>query len=130
VILTWCPRPAPLAIQGVAAAGAAGRRLGRTLLARGTCAAFYGLVAGDLLVLLGPEPPWVDGAVFVGQDPEAPGLYLPTWLMPAVHPALVQRAVHQQLGLDGVVLLLPHRALAISLDAARPVDPAQLEAWL
>ncbi len=128
--LDWLPRAAPLPIEGVAADGDAGRLLARELLRRGLCAEFQGLTAGDLLVLMGRDPPWVDGAIFLGQEPDARGLFLPAWRRPALHPMLLRRALQQQLQLDGPVLLLPRRRLAIPLAACRPVAPSRLEAWL
>lgn len=126
---SWRERAEPLAAGGALATGAAARRLAERVLARlgepGRPVDGDGPagVAGDgLLVLLGPDLPWVDGVTWIAQEPTARGLWLPTRVEPDVPAALLLRAV------GAPALVAP--GLRVSLGAARRVDRAVLEAWL
>ena len=70
--LTWRKRSQPLKVEGCLAEGAAGQELRRKLLERGGLQA---VGCDGIVVALGEEPPWVDGAVFLGRKGN---LYLPT----------------------------------------------------
>jgi hypothetical protein len=47
----------------------------------------------DVLLVVGDELPWADGVVYLGRDPDAPKLLLPTTLMPEVPVDLFERAL-------------------------------------
>jgi hypothetical protein len=127
------PRAAPLAPLGATARGPAARALAERLLARDddALAALSGVASPDRLIVLGPADalPWVDGVVYLGRDPQAPALLLPTALAPDAPPALLERAVLARVSAAPVAVLADPPALA-SLAAARPLDRARLCAWL
>jgi hypothetical protein len=73
----------------------------------------------------------VDGVQYLGRDPEAPGLLLPTTLSPAVPLPLVERAVmlRRRTPVTPMAVVLDP-PLLVPLDAARKVDRGVLEKWL
>ncbi|HEX7181678.1 MAG TPA: hypothetical protein VF756_07535 [Thermoanaerobaculia bacterium] len=139
--MTWRPRAAPLDPVGLAVRGEAARELARRLLARGDEALgrLQGVAAPGLLVVLGDpleagaDLPWVDGAVYLGRDPGAPALLLPTAREPSAPLPLVERALVIQARASGAsppfaVLLDP--PLLASIQEARPLVRPRLLAWL
>src|SRR5262249_18847627 len=78
--LSWGPRAVPLAPCAVYAEGEAARALVRRLLARTDeeLARLRGVAAASLVLILGEDLPWVDGARYLGADPLALALLLPT----------------------------------------------------
>lgn len=134
VPLRWVPREQPLAVRGVAARGDVALRLAARLLALPDAAlgAWRGVVAGDDLVLVGDDPPWVDGAVWLGRDADAPAWLLPTALRTDLPAALVLRALRGH----GADPSLPHAAWptadalrVVPVASARPLSRARLAAW-
>ena len=125
----WRIRTRPLEPEGVVGIGSVGRVLGSRLLSRGDAEQYRGVTCGEVLVVLGPEPPWADGVIYLGKEPEAPGLWLPTLLEPTVHPALIARALRDR-GCIGPIGMIPHQRLAIPLGDARPISSAHLTAWV
>jgi len=132
------PRAEPLAPCAAAAEGAAAAALVRALLRRddAALAGLSGVAAPGLLVVTGPAEalPWADGVRYLGRDPAAPALLLPTALEPEAPAALVERALLAAAGpadrvaapfavLDGPLRLVP-------LGEARPLDRSALLAWL
>jgi hypothetical protein len=71
--------------------------LGQRLLARDdeSLARLSGVHGNGLLLLIGEEQdlPWVDGASYLGKDPTAPGVFVPTAEEPSVPLPLLLRAV-------------------------------------
>jgi hypothetical protein len=128
--VSWAPRDEPLAPRAVAAAGPAARTLARRLLAEPDEAlgALRGVAGEDVLVLLGEAEalPWADGVLYLGRDPRAPGLLLPTALAPDVPPDLLERALTARH--PAPLAVLPPRIVPVG--AARPVARARLAAWL
>lgn len=137
----WRPRAAPLEPVGMAVRGEAARVLARRLLARDdeALARLSGVAAPELLVVLGEvdELPWVDGAVYLGRDAEAPSLLLPTTREPSVPIPLVERALLGRARSPGspgsiappyAVLIDP--PLLASAQAARPILRSVLLSWL
>lgn len=90
-----------------------------------------GVQAHDLLFLVGtPELlPWADGAMYLGRDPSAPALLLPTTLMPSVPLALLEQALLRQ-GAQPPLAIVPQWGKVLSFSQARPVARAVLQAWL
>jgi hypothetical protein len=126
VAVEWVARATPLAPSGVIARGAAAPALARRLLSHDL--ADLACVAGPgLLVLLGADLPWVDGVVYVGRDPAAPELLLPTALAPTVAPPLLAHAVKRTV--DGSpIAVIP--GLIVPCADARTIDRGLLAAWL
>ena len=131
----WRPRDEPLAPAAVVGQGEASRALARRLLAlaEGTLSKFRGVAAPGLLVALGaPEDlPWVEDAAYLGREPRAPSLLLPTSRAPDVAAELFERAARLRAGTAAapIAVLLDPPAL-VSVAAARPIDRASLAAWL
>jgi len=137
----WRPRAAPLEPVGMAVRGEAAGVLAKRLLDRDdeALARLSGVAAPDLLVVLGEagELPWVDGAVYLGRDAEAPALLLPTTREPSVPLPLVERALlARSAGASGVSWVSPPYAVLIdppllaSVQAARPIVRKVLLGWL
>lgn len=133
----WRPRAAPLEPVGIAVRGEQARVLARRLLARNdeALARLSGVAAADLLVVLGEadDLPWVDGAVYLGRDADAPSLFLPTTREPSAPLPLVERALLARARSSGssppyAVLVDP--PLLASTQAARPIIRPVLHAWL
>ena len=135
--VSWVARDAPLParaclMRGPAASAAAVRLLS---LSDSRLAALTACAADGLLVLLGDEAalPWVDGAVYLGRDPAAPGLLLPTNRVPAVPLDLFARALAARLPGGGPWAVVPRDGAgttAVCLAAAAPVARPRVEAWL
>ncbi|TNE85597.1 MAG: hypothetical protein EP330_25075 [Deltaproteobacteria bacterium] len=119
----WLVRDAPLAPLAAVATGEAAHRLARRLLAREDLRGLRVAVADHLLLVRGEDLPWVDGIRYLGRDPQAPRLLLPTTHTPPVHPSLLQSA----LGRPTAVSLFP--PLLLDLGALGPVSRERLEAW-
>lgn len=133
--LTWSARAEPLRVRAVAARGDAARALGRRVVALDDVAlAALTAVAGDgLLIVLGDELPWVDGAVYLGRDPDAPGLLLPTALTPSVPAAVLDHALARRLeaaAAGAPLAVLPAPLAIAACGDARAIDRTRLRAWL
>ncbi|HSK79259.1 MAG TPA: hypothetical protein VLQ45_22595 [Thermoanaerobaculia bacterium] len=136
--VVWRPRTRPLLPVGAAARGRAARLLAERLLARSDeeLARLEGVAGEDLLVVLGPpaELPWADGAVYLGRDPEAPSLLLPTTREPSVPlPLLEQALIARALRVPGVappLAVFPDPPLLASTQKARPITRVMLMIWL
>jgi hypothetical protein len=63
--------------------------------------------------------PWCDGARYLGRDPEAPALYVPTAIGPDLPVSLVERAVLRLA--PAPVAVLPLEDRLVSVAAARPL---------
>jgi hypothetical protein len=141
ISVQWRPRAPPLEPVGMAVRGAAAGVLAERLLARDdeALARLSGVAAPAFLVVLGDpgELPWVNGAVYLGRDTEAPALLLPTTHEPSVPLPLVERALlARSAGASGVSWTSPPYAVLIdppllaSVQAARPIVRQVLLAWL
>jgi hypothetical protein len=141
ISVQWRPRAAPLEPVGMAVRGAAAGVLAERLLARDdeALARLSGVAAPGLLVVLGDagELPWVDGAVYLGRDAEAPALLLPTAHEPSVPLPLVERALlARSAGAPGLSWSAPPYAVLVdppllaSVQAARPIVRQVLLGWL
>ncbi|HKV12615.1 MAG TPA: hypothetical protein VJ725_31005, partial [Thermoanaerobaculia bacterium] len=136
--VVWSPRARPLPPVGAVARGRAARLLGERLLARSDedLARLEGVAGEDLLIVLGPaaELPWTDGAVYVGRDPEAPSLLLPTTREPSVPLPLLEQALIARAqrvpGVSPPLVVFPDPPLVASTLEARPVTRVMLMIWL
>jgi hypothetical protein len=135
VAVAWGPRDEPLAPLAVAARGRAARALAARL-ARcddATLARLTGVAGPSLLIALGDGDvlPWVDGVVYLGRDPRAPSLLLPTALAPDVPVALLERALlGRGEALAAPLALFVDPPALVGVGAARPIERAALGAWI
>src|SRR5689334_11719291 len=130
--VAWVARPAPLAPRALAARGEAARALARRLLAweearrRGVT----GCAGDGVLVVLGEDLPWVDGGRYLGHDPAAPRLLVPTSRAPDVPLDLFAEALAARLPrVGGPWAVFPGGdggLTVISLAAAGVLDRAAL----
>jgi hypothetical protein len=128
-------RAEPLRPAGAVAEGDAARRLARRLLALddAALARLAGVAAPGLLAVAGVEEdlPWVDGVAYVGRDPAAPSLLLPTATESFAPAALLERAlVAGSRGAPPPLAVLEAPLRVIPLGGARPVERVRLAAWL
>lgn len=133
--LRWQVREPPLEPLAAAATGPAARALAERLLAMPDerLAALRGVAGPELVLVQGAAEalPWVDGAQYLGRDPEAPGLLLPTSLRPGVPLPLVERAVMlRRRAVPMPMALLLEPPLLVPLEEARPLERAALRRWL
>ncbi len=136
VPIAFSPREEPLAPAAVVAIGLVAHALGEHLLQRSDeqLLAWTGVAGENVLIVLGAAEslPWVDGVSYLGRDPRAPRLLLPTNLQPDAtlielfEAAVIRRA--SELTPPLAVLVSPPRIL--SLAAALPIRRARLLAWL
>ena len=134
--IRWAPRLDPLLPIAVAAQGDAASVLARRLLRewdREPPTGLSGVAAADILILLGEAEglPWIDGVQYLGRDPTAPSLLLPTVLSPTVAPSLLERALLRRFRdlVPPLAILLSGSRVA-SVAAVRPLDRDRLRAWL
>jgi len=131
----WLPRRIPLSPVAVAATGTASIALAYKLLVGGdeTLAQLRGVAGDQILLLTGDADklPWVDGATYLGRDPNSPSLLVPTHSQPDTAAALFERALLARFSHLGAPLaVLPGESLVCSVCEARPVVRARLAAWL
>jgi len=128
-------RAEPLRPAAAVAEREAAGRLGRRLLALTDdgLARLSGVCAPGILAVVGAEEdlPWVDGVRYVGRDPSAPSLLLPTAAAPALPAALLEHALHARAaGAPRPLAVLSGPLRVVPLGAARPLERARLAAWL
>jgi len=128
--LTWSARELPLAPRGLCARGAAAERLVRRLLAGddATLARLEGVAGATVVCLRGAaeDLPWIDGAEYLGGDPAAPGLLLPTTRAPNLPADLLLRALAART--SPPLVLVP--GLVVPMGAARALERDPLATWL
>ncbi len=127
VAVSFEPRSTPLAPVAVVACGPVVAALARALVDRESLARLTGVTTNDALIVLGDEAalPWTDGVQYLGRDPDAPELYLPTTHGPDVPPALLARAFVARGDAPPIAIVLEPRA-AISIANATPLDRDRL----
>jgi hypothetical protein len=134
--ISWSDREPPLEACAVAAWGDVARRLASHLLELDQTALgrLTGVAGKSAIVLLGEETnlPWVDGVLYLGRDPVAPTLLLPTRIESAV-PAtnLLERALRKRFSnLSPPLAILPDTLTVISCYNALQLSRSRIEAWL
>ncbi|MCA9494821.1 MAG: hypothetical protein KC621_33060, partial [Myxococcales bacterium] len=129
VTFGWQPRPLPLAPVGAFAEGASARRLADRLLRLSDEAlgAIEGVAGEGGIALLG-EIPWTDGLTWLGRDPAATALLLPTTRIPDRPVDLLQAELLRRVP-DGSAPLVLLPAGLIAMGRARPVDRTWLQRW-
>lgn len=127
--VAWVPREPPLSACGLVVVASGIARLLR--LEDEALGRLQGVVGAGKIVILGDGEalPWVDGATWLGVDPEARALRLPTTLRPDVPVAWLERRV---LALaagsgGGPFVVLPETQEIIPLGSALPLDRAMIE---
>jgi hypothetical protein len=130
--LAWTPRDPPLSPRAVVGERAAAYALGRRLLERSDPAGLAAVAGPGLLVVIasGDALPWVDGALYLGADPAAPSLLVPTALTPTVPVAVLELAVRARAPAAPPIAVLPSPLRLVPCGAARAVDRDRLAAWL
>lgn len=134
--VTWSDREPPLVPCAVAAQGDVARHLARRLLELddASLGRLSGVAGKTSLVLLGDEAnlPWVDGVLYLGRDPVAPFLLLPTRFAPVFPDAnLLERAIRKHFAkLLPPLAVVPDTLTVISCDKALPVSRSRIESWL
>jgi hypothetical protein len=134
--VTWSDREPPLAACAVAAWAEVARRLATRLLELDDQALgrLSGVAGKSTIVLLGDEAdlPWVDGVLYLGRDPSAPSLLLPTRMEPVVPRAnLLERAMTGRFAkVRPPLAVLPEKLTVISCYKALRLARSRVEAWL
>jgi hypothetical protein len=133
--IPFVPRPDVLDPVAVVGLGPVARALARRLLRRGEegLGALRGAAGDDVLVVLGAAEalPWVDGVNYLGRDPGAPRLLLPTMVRPAVAADAFERAIARHAAvLPSPWAVLPDARRVFSIAHADPIDRALLGRWL
>lgn len=126
----------PLPARAVLVRAAAARQLAHHLLGweSARLAPLRACVGDDLMVVLGDDTclPWVDQAIYLGHDPAAPGLLLPTNRGLNVPVDLFAEALTRRVG-RGPWAVLPADSgglVAVPIAPAGPIARDQLEAWV
>jgi len=132
VAVAWRDRAAPLVPAAVLGLGPVASALGDRLdrMSDDELTKLEGAAGREALVVLGPADrlPWVEGAVYLGRDPQAPTLLLPTAIEPHVHPALLEAAVARQFAGPGLVAVVADPPRLVRVEAARALDRRRLAA--
>jgi hypothetical protein len=133
--IRWTQREQALTPIGVTAVGDRARALARRLL-RGDLAMpmerLRGAATDDALVLLGAaaDLPWVDGAIYLGKDPKAGSLLIPTNMIPSVPIDALERAlVSRFAGIAPPIVVLPAHGRVFSAAPALPLGRQHLINW-
>lgn len=136
ISITFSPRDEILEPVATIAIGPAARMLAERLLQHPDeqLREWTGVAGTGVLVVLGASDslPWVDGVSYLGRDPRAPRLLVPTTLQPAT----VAIEVFEQAVLGGDSRLAPPLAVIVSpprifsLADALPIRRDRVRAWL
>ena len=123
------PRAEPLPARAVVG----GKALARRMLARPDAELhrLQVVVSGGRLVALAPAEllAWADGATYLGSDPRAPELLMPTTQEPDVHPQLLERALRRLKGAEeGPLAVIAGEVIPLGL--AAPPSRERLTAWV
>jgi len=131
--IEWVARQQPLVPKAVAARGGIARQLLQRVLQLPDerLARLQGTTQDDVVVLTGREEelPWVPGVYYLGADPDAPHLLVPTNLEPNQPLALIDAALYKQY-LRVPLAVLAEEAVILPLDVARVVNRGVVERWL
>jgi hypothetical protein len=129
------PRAVPLVAHALIARGDAALALARKLR-EGAPAGLRGVRWAGAIALFVDTPeqlPWIDGAEWLGREPLAPSLFVPTRLEVTPHPQLVHAALARKLGADHFPLaIVPAgaRVEIVPLGSARAPSARGIDAFL
>jgi hypothetical protein len=96
-------------------------------------AALHIVVADDYFVVMGEcgTLPWVSGSFYLGRDPDAPTLLLPTALEPTLPVNLLEEVIHTRFPMHlGQTAVFPHPLHLMPLANARLLTDDAVFAWL
>ncbi len=132
--VTWQSRDQALVACAVSARGKVALNLAHRLLDLDdeALASLKGVSGPGFLMVVGAEEslPWVDGVNYLGRDPRAPSLLVPTTLEPSIPIALLEHALATKFpGMQPLALVADAR-LVVSLGSARPVAAGSVRQWL
>ena len=132
--VTFVPRRLPLSPSAAAGVGPVATRLGERLLDldESHLARLRGVTGEDVLVILGEAEslPWVEEIAYLGVDPSAPRLLLPTAEAPDVPAALLEKALFSRVREQTGPLAVLSTRLLVPVGAALTIQRASLERWL
>lgn len=130
--VAWLTRSEPLTPSAAIAIGEAAIALAQRVLAlTDEQRARFTIAASETtFVVSGSELPWVDGVVYLGSDPTAEGLLLPTTKRPDVPLDLFARAIYARFPDAPRPLAVLESQRVLPLGATRAVDVAALQKWL
>ena len=94
-------------------------------------ARYEGLSCADLVLLKAEEEhlPWIKGVIYLGRDPHAPSLYIPTHLSVNVPLSILERALLKKTGI-GPMAVLPASSQLLPLTNLLSLDRQAIAAWL
>jgi hypothetical protein len=135
VRIAFSPRKDVLDPVAAAGVGSVARALAARLLemADDRLKLLRGVAGPDMLIVLGEGEalPWVDGITYLGRDPSAPSLLVPTARRPEVAMDVFERAIARRASpLASPWAVLPDPPRVVSVADARRVERARLEAWI
>jgi len=132
--IRWTPRDCPLLPVAVAGQGETSLRLARRLLQMEdeSLAQLEGVAGRKLIVVQGRLEllPWAHGVQYLGSDPAAPSLLVPTNYQPSLPPELLARAIGGKVSVAGLISVLPEPWLLVPMRNARAVSRQTLTQWL
>jgi hypothetical protein len=134
-MIVFLPRDAPLEPAAVVGFGRVARALAERLLAcpEEQLRELRGVSGDDLFLALGAGEtlPWVDGVAYLGRDPCAPRLLVPTAVAPSIPMEAFERAIVRHASSSPqplAVTATPRRVFSVS--DALPISPQRVKAWL
>jgi len=128
----WVLRVAPLVPSAAIATGPAAIALAQRVLALDDehRAQLSGGVSAETFVVRGEELPWAEGVAYLGVDPAAEGLLLPTTRRPDAPLDLFARAVYARFPSAPRPLAVLESRRVLPLGATRTIDTDALRRWL
>jgi hypothetical protein len=139
VPIAWRAREQPLPPSAAVAIGPDASRLAERLSTRDDAAlarlvGVWSREKSGAIVVIGEaaDLPWIDGVRYLGRDPRAPALLVPTTLEPDVPIELVARAIVRRAGdrAGSGLAVLPDIPLVVPCGGALPIARARLLARL
>lgn len=131
--ITWFKRKSPLPAKLAAAIGATSIKLGRRLLAyeNNRLEQFKAVASHNLLIIASENSqlPWVDAIIYLGCDPAATQLYMPTLLKPNLAVALLQKRC-LQLYQQSPLAILPATNQIVALQSLQTIDKSSIRHWI
>jgi hypothetical protein len=137
--ITFSPRADVLDPVAVAGLGPAARALANRLLrlTDEQLRELRGAAGDNLLIVLGETSslPWADGVAYLGRDPDAPRLLVPTMVRPDIGLDVFERAIARQAAALSSTVSSPWAVLAsppqmFSAAHAAAIERDRLHAWL
>jgi hypothetical protein len=122
----------PIAVAGI---GAAAFALARRLLALedDRLRELRGAAGDGILIALGETAslPWAEGVIYLGREPDAPRLLVPTMLRPGIAADVFERAIARHVApLPGPWVILASPPSVFSVADASAIDRDKLLKWL